>query len=211
VSKAEENTKILSLRDLLGLLPVINIVLAIIFFFLITNFFIDMVLFFMVVLTFAFFLSMAIDIWEQKHKDYTENSLLIYISMNVSPLVLYAGQFFYGYFFLSFIILGFIDALSVLSIFVWLYFGFSTLFLILLIRNSLIYVKEAEKKKDDLKIKIMKDLDEHRKTENYAAQSYYLQLLIKIIETPLVKANFLSVLITVITILLTIVPFLIPA
>jgi small-conductance mechanosensitive channel len=203
----EEKPKIFSSRDLLGLLPVINIFLAIVSILLIPNFLIDIVLFFMLVLTIAFFLSMIIEVWEQKQNDSTENSLLIYNSMNVSPLVLYAGQFFYGYFFLSFIFLGFIEVVSILSIFVWVYFGFSTFFLVWVIRNGLIYVKEAEKKKEDLKKKIVKDFNEHKKTENYAAQSYYLQLLIEIRKTPLIKAGFLSKLITVITILLTIVPF----
>ena len=142
MSKVEENPKIM---DLLSLLPIINIFLAIVFIILIPNFFIDIVLFFMLVLTVAFFLSMIIELWEQKQDDYTENSLLIYNSMNASPLVLYAGQFFYGFFFLSFIFLGFIEAVSVLSIFIWIYFGFSTLFLVMIIRNGLIYVKEAEK------------------------------------------------------------------
>ena len=81
----------------------------------------------------------------------------------------------------------------------------------MVIYNGLKYVQEAEKEKEDFKKKIMKELNEHKKTENYAAQSYYLQLLIKIIETPLIKARFLSVLITVITIILTIVPFIITA
>ena len=207
----EEGTPKLTKRDLLGLLPLINIALTIICILLIPNSFIDLLLFFMLVLTFAFFLSMIVEIWQMFQTINTENSLLIYNSMNVSPLVLYAGQFFYGYFFLSFIFLGFIEAISVLSIFVWVYFGFSTLFLVMVIRNGMIYVKEAEKKKEDLKNNIMKDLNEHKKTENYAAQSYYLHLLIKVIETPLIKAGFLSKLITVITILLTIVPFIIPA
>ena len=96
--KAEEKPNILSLRDLLGLLPIINIVLAIIFILLIPNFFVDVVLFFMLLLTIAFFLSMIIEVFAQlrelKQNDYTENSLLINNSMNVSPLVLYAGQFF---------------------------------------------------------------------------------------------------------------------
>ena len=74
-----------------------------------------------------------------------------------------------------------------------------------------VYVKEAGKTKKELKKNIMKFLSTHEKTENYAAQSYYLQLLIKVIETPLIKTNILSKLITVITILLTIVPFIIPA
>jgi hypothetical protein len=206
--KLEETPKIMIL---LSLLPIINIFLAIVFIILIPNFFIDIVLFFMLVLTIAFFLSMIVELWEQKRDDYVENSLLIYKSMNGSPIVLYAGQFFYGFFFLSFIFLGFIEAVSVLSIFIWIYFGFSTLFLVMIIHNGLIYVKEAEKEKKDLKKKIMKHFNEHKKTENFAAQSYYLQLLIKLIETPIVKAKFLSVLITVITILLTIVPFIIPA
>jgi hypothetical protein len=153
---------------------------------------------------------MIVEIWELKRDYSTENSLLIYKPLNVSPLVLYAGQFFYGYFFLSFIFLGYIEVRSILSIFVWVYFAFSTLFLVWVIRNSMIFVKEAEEKKENFKKKILKDLNEHKKTDNYAAQSYYIQLLIKLIETPLIKAKFLSVLITVITILLTIVPFLIP-
>ena len=145
-------------------------------------------------------------------RDSKERGIFIFPfnSMNVSPLVLYAGQFFYGYFFLSFIIIGFIEAISVLSIIVWVYFSFSTLFIVWVIRNGLIYVKEAEKDKEDLSKKIKKNLNEHEKTGNYAAQSYYLQLLIEVRNTPLIKAGFLSKLITVITILLTIVPFMIP-
>ena len=208
--KAEENPKSFRLWELLlGFLPVINIVLAIIFILLIPNFFIDVVLFFMLVLTIAFFISMIMELG--KKNDFTEDSLLIYNSMNVSPLVLYAGQFLYGFFFLSFIFLGFIEATSVLSIIVWVYFGFSTLFLVMIFRNGLKYVKEAEKKKEDFKKKIMKDINEYKKSENFAAQGYSLQLLIKIMETPLIKAKFLSVLITAITIILTIVPFIIPA
>jgi len=211
IPTAEEEVMILSKRDLLGLLPVINIVLAIIFILLIPNFFIDLLLFFMLVLTIAFFFSMVVEIWQQFQTIPTEKSLLIYNSMDVSPLVLYAGQFGYGYFFLSFLFLGFIEAVSVLSIFLWVYFSFSTLFLVMLIWAIVEYVKEAVKKKEELKKNIMKDLSKHEKTENYAAQSYYLQLLIKVIETPLIKAGFLSKLIVVITILLTIVPFIIPA
>jgi hypothetical protein len=165
----------------------------------------------MLVLTIAFFLSVIGELWHQKQVDHTENSLLIYNSMNVSPLVLYAGQFVYGYFFLSFIYLDFIEAISVLSIFVWIYFGVSTLFLIMLIWAILEYVKEAAKTKEELKENIMKELYKHKKEENYAAQSYYLHLLIKVREAPLTKAKFLSKLLAVITILLTIVPFIIPA
>ena len=210
IPSAEEGVPILSKKDLLGLLPVINIALAIIFILLIPNFFIDVLLFFMLLLTIAFFFSMTIDLWEQKQKDNMESSLLLYNSMNVSPLVLFAGQFIYGYIFLFFVFLGFIEAVSILSIVVWVYFVFSTLFIIMIIRNGYIYIKEAGKKKEEFKKNIMKDLHEHKKTENYAAQSYYIQLLIKVIETPLIKANFLSKLITVITILLTVIPFLIP-
>jgi len=211
IPTAEEGAMILSKRDLLGLLPVINIALAIIFILLIPNFFIDVLLYFMLVLTIAFFFSMIVSLWQQKQNDHTENSLLIYNSMDVSPLVLYVGQFIYGYYFFSFIFLGFIEAVSVLSIFIWVYFGFSTIFIVVLIWAIVVYVKEAVKKKEELKKNIMKDLYKHEKTENFAAQSYYLQLLIKVIETPLIKAKFLSKVITVITILLTIVPFIIPA
>ncbi len=206
-----EEPMILSKRDLLGLLPLINIALVIIFILLIPNFFIDLLLSFMLLLTLAFFLSMIVFVWQQKHDDHPENSLLVFNSVNVSPLVLYAGQFVYGYFFLSFIFLGFIEAVSVLSIFIWVYFGFSTLFLVTLIWAILDYVKESEKTKGELKKNLLNDYYKHEKVENYAAQSYYLQLLIKVIETPLIKAKFLSKLLTVITILLTIVPFIIPA
>jgi len=211
IATAEKEAKIISKRDLLGLLPAINIALAIIFILLIPNFFIDVLLLFMLVLTIAFFFNMIGFILQQKQTDHIENSLLIYNSSDVSPLVLYAGQFGYGYFFLSFIILGFVEAVSVLSIFIWIYFGFSTLFLVMLIWAIVEFVKEAGKTKKELKKNIMKDLYKHEKTENYAAQSYYLQLLINVIETPLIKAIFLSKLLTVITILLTIVPFIIPA
>ena len=207
----EEEPMILSKRDLLGLLPVINIALAIIFILLIPNFFIDLLLLFMLVLTIAFFLSMIAFLWQQKQDDLTEKSPLIYNSMNVSPLVLYAGQFIYGYFFLSFIFLGFIEAVSILSVFIWIYFGFSTFFLVMLIWGIVDYAKEAVKKKEELKKNIMKELSKHEKTENYAAQSYYLQLLIRIIETPLIKARALSKLLVFTTLLLTIVPFIIPA
>ena len=207
----EEKPMILTKKDLLGLLPVINIALVVIFIWLIPNLLIDLLLLFMLVLTVAFFFSMIGSLRQQKHYDRTENFLLIYNSMDVSPIVLYAGQFFYGYFFFFFIFLGFIEAVSVLSIFVWVYFGLSTLILVMLIWGMVEYVKESEKKKEELKRTIMKDLNKHKETENYAAQSYYLQLLIKVIETPLIKAKFLSKLLAVITILLTIVPFIIPA
>ena len=211
IPTAEEEAKILSQRDLLGLLPVINIVLSIIFILLIPNFFIDLLFLFMLVLTFAFFFSMIVELWQQKRKDHIENSLLIYKSSDVSPLVLYTGQFVYGYFFLSFIFLGFIEVVSVLSIFIWVYFVFSTLFLVVIIWAIVEYVIDAGKKKEELKKKIMKELDKHEKAENFAAQSYYLQLFIKVTETPLIRAKFLSILLAVITIFLTIVPFIIPA
>jgi len=207
----EEEAKVFNKKDLLGLLPLINIALTIIFIFSIPNFFIDVLLFFMLVLTIAFYLSMFIEIWQQAQKDKTKKTLLIFNSVDVSPLVLYAGQFFYGFFFLSFMFLGFIEAVSVLSIFIWIYFGFSTIFIVMVIWAVVEYVKEAGKTKEELKKNIMESLTTHEKTENYTAQSYYLQLLIKVIETPLIKTNFLSKLITVITILLTIVPFIIPA
>ena len=210
IHKAEEGPATLSKRDLIGFLPLINIALAIICILLIPNFFIDVLLFFMLVLTIAFFLSMIIELWQTFQTTHTEKSLLIYNSINVSPLVLYAGQFFYGYFFLSFIFLGFIEAVSILSIFIWIYFGLSTLFLVLVIWAIEVYVKEAGIKKEELKKNLMEELNKHEKTENFAAQSYYVQLLIKVIETPLIKAGFLSILITFITILLTIVPFIIP-
>ncbi len=54
------------------------------------------------------------------------------------------------------------------------------------------------------------DLNKYKKTDNYAAQSYYIQLLFKAIETPLIKAGFLSKLITFFTIILTVVPFIVP-
>ncbi|MFW9998768.1 MAG: hypothetical protein ACFE9Q_15160, partial [Candidatus Hodarchaeota archaeon] len=193
------------------LIPLINIALSIIFILLIDNFFIDLLLFFMLILTIAFFLSSIVEFWQIFRTTHTENSLLIYNSTNVSPYILYAGQFVYGYFFLSFIFLGFIEVANVLSIFILIYFGFSTLFLVLGIWAILVYVKEAGIRKEQLKKKIMEDLNKHENAENYAAQSYYIQLLIKVIETPLIKAGFLSKLITFITIILTIVPFIIPA
>jgi hypothetical protein len=213
IPTAEEGPVIISKRDLLGLLPLINIALNIIFIVLIPNFLVDLLLVFMLVLTFTFFISMIGELWQQKQKqaDHTEDSLLIYHASDVSPLVLYAGQFFYGYFFLTFIFLGFIEIVSVLSIFIWVYFVFSTVFLVMLIWAIVQYVKEAAKTKKLLKESIVNDLSKHEKTENYAAQNYYLQLLIKVIETPLIKAKFLSKLLAVITILLTIVPFIIPA
>ncbi|MFX0083097.1 MAG: hypothetical protein ACFE94_15215 [Candidatus Hodarchaeota archaeon] len=212
IPTAEEVTPKLTIIDLIELsLPLINIVLAIIFFLLIDDFIIDLLLFFMLMLTIAFFLSMFVELWQLSQTTHTEDSLLIYNSTNVSPYVLYAGQFFYGYFFLSFIFLGYIEAVSVLSIFIWVYFSFSTLFLVLSIWAVVSYVNEAGSKKEELKKTIKEDLNKHEKTENYAAQSYYLQLLIKVKETPLIKAGFLSKLITFITILLTIVPFVIPA
>ncbi|MHA1931413.1 MAG: hypothetical protein ACW96X_02670 [Promethearchaeota archaeon] len=211
IPKEEENYS--RKRDLLGLLPVINIALVIIFISLIPNFFIDLLLFIMLLLTIAFFIfyiSVLVGLSQEKKDDLIKNSLLIYNSRDVSPIVLYAGQFVYGYFFLSFIFLGLIEAISILAIFLWVYFGFSTIFLLVLIWAIVEYVEEAGKKKEELKKIIMKDLSKHKKTENYAAQSYYLQLLIKLIDTPLIKAKFLSKLITIITILLTIAPFIIP-
>jgi hypothetical protein len=210
IPTAEESAKILSKKDLLGLLPVINIALAIICILLIPSFFIDVLLFFMLVLTIAFFFSMIVELWQQKQNDHIENSLLIFNSSDVSPLILYAGQFGYGYLFLSFTFLGFTEAVNSLSIFIWVYFGFSTIFLVMVIWAIVEFVKEAGEKKEELKKNILKNLYKHEKTENYAAQSYYLQLLIKVIETPLIKAKFLSKLLVVITILLTIVPFIIP-
>lgn len=211
ITTAAEEPMILTKRDLLGLLPLINIALAIIFILLIPNFFIDLLLLFMLVLTITFFFSMIVFVWQQKQDDFIEKSLLIYNSMNVSPLLLYAGQFVYGYFFLSFIFLGFIEAVSVLSIFIWVYFGFSTLFLVMLIWGIAEYAREAVKKKEEFKKNIMKELYKHEKTENYAAQSYYLQLLIEVKKTPLIEAKVLSKLLAFTTILLTIVPFIIPA
>ncbi|MFX0004307.1 MAG: hypothetical protein ACFFAA_10180 [Promethearchaeota archaeon] len=192
-------------------IPLINITLSIIFIFLIDNFFIDLLLFFMLMLTVAFFLSASVELWQIFRTTHTENSLLIYNSANVSPYVLYAGQFIYSYLFLSFIFLGYIESVSILSIFIWVYFSFSTLFLLLSFWAIVVYVKEAGKRKEELKKNIMEDLNKHENTENYAAQSYYLQLLIELRKTPLIKAGFLSKLITVITIILTIVPFIIPA
>ncbi|MFX1349149.1 MAG: hypothetical protein ACFE92_10790 [Promethearchaeota archaeon] len=208
----EEGTPKFTIIDLIEvLIPLINIALSIIFILLIDNFFIDLLLFFMLILTIAFFLSSIVEFWQIFRTTHTENSLLIYNSTNVSPYILYAGQFVYGYFFLSFIFLGFIEVANVLSIFILIYFGFSTLFLVLGIWAILVYVKEAGIRKEQLKKKIMEDLNKHENAENYAAQSYYIQLLIKVIETPLIKAGFLSKLITFITIILTIVPFIIPA
>ncbi|MFX0026732.1 MAG: hypothetical protein ACFE8M_09970 [Candidatus Hermodarchaeota archaeon] len=207
----EEVTPKLTIIDLIEvLLPLINIVLAIIFILEITNFYVQLLLFFMLGLTIAFFLSLSIELWQIYNPSPTEKSLLIYNSANVSPYVLYAGQFFYGYLFISFIFLGFIEAVSVLSIFVWVYFGFSTLFLVFSIWAIVGYVNEAGVIKEELKKNILENLNKHEKTENYAAQNYYLQLLIKVIETPIMKAGFISKLITFITILLTIVPFIIP-
>jgi hypothetical protein len=204
---SEEDAKIFSKKDLLGFLPFINIALTIIFILLIPNFFIDILLLFMLVLTIAFFLSMIIELWQQKQKDHTKMPFLIFKSVDVSPLVLYAGQFFYGYIFLSFIFLGIIEIVSLLSIFIWVYFGFSTIFLIMVIWAIVEYVKEAGKTKKESKKKIMNLLSVYEKKEDFAAQSYYLQLLINLIETPLIKTNFLSKLITIVTIIFTIVPF----
>jgi len=206
----EEGAPVFSKSDLLGLIPLINIALCIIFIILIPNFFIDLLLLFMLVLTITFFVSMIGEIWQQKQKKHTEISLLIYSSNDVSPLVLYAGQFVYGYFFLSFIFLGYTEAVSVLSIFIWVYFVFSTIFIAIFIWAIVTYVKEAGKTKDKLKKEILENLSKHKKAENYAAQSYYLQLLIEVTKTPLIKAKFLSKLLTFITILITIVPFIIP-
>ncbi|MFW9823446.1 MAG: hypothetical protein ACFFE4_10950 [Candidatus Thorarchaeota archaeon] len=210
----EEGTPKFIIIDLIEvLLPLINIILAIVFIFEITNFYVQLLLFFMLGVTIAFFFSLSIELWQIFYKKFSpiEKSILIYNSANVSPYVLYTEQFFYGYFFLSFIFLGYIEAVSVLSIFVWLYFGFSTLFLVFGIWAIVAYVNEAGGIKEDLKKNILENLNKHKNTENYAAQSYYLQLLIKVMETPIMKAGFISKLITLITILLTIVPFIIPA
>lgn len=192
-------------------LPLINIVLTVIFILLIPNFLIDLVLFFMFLLTISFFLSMILELWQFFRVTHTENSLLIYSSTNVSPYLLYTGQFFYGYFFLSFLFLGFIEVDIILSIVIWVYFGFSTLFLVFVIWAIVAYFKEAGNRKKEINEKIMENLNKHEKMENYAAQSFYIQLLIEIRKTPLLKAGFLSKLITVITFLLTIVPFIISA
>ncbi|UCC19144.1 MAG: hypothetical protein JSV62_13740 [Promethearchaeota archaeon] len=210
-TEEEELTKFTLIDLSEAALPVINIILTIIFILLIPNFLIDMLLFFMFLLTIGFFISMILELWQIFRATHPENSILLYSSTNISPYILYAGQFVYGYFFLSFIFLGFIDAVSIISIFIWIYFGFSTLFLILVIWAIVVYIKEAGNKKEQLIKNIMKDLSKYEKTENYAAQSYYLQKLIKVVETPLIKAGFLSKLITFITILLTIFPFIIPA
>jgi len=206
----EEEYKFTKIDFIECLIPLINLALAIIFIILIPNSFIDLLLFFMLILTGAFFLSFIIEYWQRFWTTHTGNSLLLYNSANVSPFVLYLGQFVYGYFFLSFIILGYIEAVSILSIIVWVYFGFSTLFLILCIWAVLVYVKEAGDKKKEVIKNLMEDFNKHKNTENYAAQNYYLQRITKVMETPEIKAGFLSKLITLITILLTIVPFIIP-
>ncbi|MFW9830046.1 MAG: hypothetical protein ACFFEY_20935 [Candidatus Thorarchaeota archaeon] len=206
-----EVTPKLTIIDIVEMsLPLINIVIAIIFILIIPEIILDLILFVMLVLTIAFFISFFIELWVRYQTTHTEGSLLIYNSVDVSPYVLYAGQFFYGYFFLSFIFLGYIEAVSGLSIFLWVYFCFSTLFLIFIFWAIIAYVKEAGIKKEELEKEIMEDLHKYEKTENYAAQSYYIQLLIKLTETPIIKAGFLSKLITFITFALTIVPFILP-
>jgi hypothetical protein len=212
IPKAEEEITKFTIIDFIeATLPLINIVLTIIFIDLITNFLIDLLLFFMLLLTIGFFISMIIELWQIFRTTHTENSLLIYNSMNVSPYILYAGQFFYGFFFLSFLFLGLIEVVGLLSIFIWIYFGFSTLFLVFVIWAIAVYFNEATNKKKEIKEKLMKKLSKHEETENFSAQTYYLQLLIDVKNTPLIKAGFLSKLITFITILLTIAPFIIPA
>ncbi len=212
IPSEEEEPVVFDKKSLLGFLPLINIILGIIFIQLIPNFIIDLLLFIMLMLTFTFFFNMIVVIWQQKQKkaEYTEEPLLIYNSTDVSPLVLYAGQFIYGYFFLSFVYLGYVEAVSLLSIFIWIYFVFSSVFLVLMIWGLIQFIKEAAETKKNLKEKLRKELSKHEKAENYSAQSYYIQLLIKVMETPLIKARFLSKFLTIITILLTIVPFIIP-
>ena len=210
-TEEEELLKFTIIDFIEAILPMINIVLTILFILLIPNFLIDLLLFFMLLLTIAFFLSMIGELWQIFRTTHPENYLLFYTSTNVSPYILYAGQFLYGYFFLSFMFLGFIEFESVLSIFIWVYFFFSTLFLVFVIWAIATYFKEAGNKKKEIKEKILKNLHKHEITENYAAQTYYLQLLIHVIETPLIKAGFLSKLITFITVILTVVPFIIPA
>jgi hypothetical protein len=207
----EEGIPKLTIIDLVEMaLPLINVAILIIFILIILDTVLDLILFVMLVLTIAFFVSFIVELWVRFQTPQTKSSLLVYNSVDVSPYVLYAGQFFYGSFFLSFIFLGYIEAVSVLSIFVWVFFCFSTLFLVLIFWAIIAYVKEAGNKKEELKIEILENLNKHQKTDNYAAQNYYLQLLIKLSETPMIKAGFLSKLITFITILFTIVPFILP-
>jgi membrane protein implicated in regulation of membrane protease activity len=208
----EEGAPKLTVIDIIEVsIPLINITLTIIFVLLITNVYIDMLLFFMLVLTIAFFFSFSYEFWQRKKTHPTKDLPMIFNSFDISPYVIYTGQFFYGWIFLSFIFSGFIEALSFLSIILWAYFGFSALFLVFSIWAIVTYIQEAGTKKEEIKNKIKEELIKHKMTENYAAQSYYVQLLIKVIDTPLIKARFLSKLITIITILLTIVPFVIPA
>ncbi len=82
----EEGPMKLTKKDLLGLLPVINIALAIIFILLIPNFFIDLLLLFMLVLTITFYFSMIAFVWQQKPDDLIEKSLLIYNKVNINVL-----------------------------------------------------------------------------------------------------------------------------
>ncbi|MHA2038713.1 MAG: hypothetical protein ACW972_03475 [Promethearchaeota archaeon] len=156
IPSPEEETPQLTIIDIIEMaIPLINIILTIIFILVIPNFFIDMLLFFMLMLTISFFLSFFIEVWQRKQMDNSKKFPLIFNSFNVSPYVLYAGQFFYGYFFLSFIFLGFIEAVSVLNIIVWVYFGFSLLFIIFVIWAITEYVKEAGEKREELKKNIM--------------------------------------------------------
>ncbi|MFX0048046.1 MAG: hypothetical protein ACFE8G_07740, partial [Candidatus Hermodarchaeota archaeon] len=97
----EEETPKLTIIDLIEVsIPLINIGISIIFIILISEFYLDLLLFFMLVLTITFFPSFFFEFWQRKQIDRSKKPLLIFNPFDVSPFVLYAGQFFYGYFFL---------------------------------------------------------------------------------------------------------------
>lgn len=48
----------------------------------------------------------------------------------------------------------------------------------------------------------MHDLNKYKDSQNFAAKNYYLQLLLKVEETPVIKAILMSKIITFISVLL---------
>jgi len=70
-------------------------------------------------------------------------------------------------------------------------------------------IRKAILKKKGIKEKILKDLDKYKEEQNFAAQGYYLQLLIEVKNTPAVKVEFLSKFIIFVTTILAFIPFII--
>ena len=125
--------------------------------------------------------------------------------------ILFAGQYAYYIFFLLLTHLGFLisfDNIKALNIALWIFFGISSIFLLIVIYFTIDDYKASKKKKGKILKFLTKKLYEYD-DEKIEIKIYYFQLANEIRRTPIIKMRLMSKIIAFITFIISIFPFII--